>query len=189
MQELVSEFNFKMGVYQAELKRAMNYLSANSKVIFLGQAVAFPGTAMTTTLEDIDKNKLIEMPVEEDLQMGVATGMAMHGLVPVSIFPRWNFMLLAVNQIVNHLDKLQELLNVKVPPKVIIRTGIGSLKPLDPGPQHKGDYTTAFKAMCNKIEIVRLDSSDMIFPSYKRALEREDGISTIIVEWSDKYYE
>jgi hypothetical protein len=55
-----------MGIYQAELKRAMNYLSANSKVIFLGQAVAFPGTAMTTTLEDIDKNKLIEMEKVKD---------------------------------------------------------------------------------------------------------------------------
>lgn len=182
-------FNFKMGNYQLELKRAMNYLSANEKVIFLGQAVAFPGTAMTTTLEGIDKSKLIELPVEEDMQMGMSTGMALNGYIPISIFPRWNFMLLAVNQIVNHLDKMNELLQKQNLPKVIIRTGIGSINPMDPGPQHKGDFTDAFKSMCENIEVVRLDSADSIFPTYKKALEREDGVSTIIVEWSDKYNE
>jgi hypothetical protein len=58
---------------------------------------------------------------------------------------------------------------------------------MDPGPQHKGDFTEAFKSMCKNIEVVRLDSADSIFPTYKKALDREDGVSTIIVEWSDKY--
>ena len=181
------ECSFKMGIYQTELKRAMHYLAANEKVIFLGQAVAFPGTAMTTTLEDIEKSKLIELPVEEDMQMGISTGLALNGFIPVSIFPRWNFMLLAVNQIVNHLDKLSELLQKQNPPKVIIRTGIGSINPMDPGPQHKGDFTDPFRLMCANIEVVRLDSAELIFPSYKKALDRDDGVSTIIVEWSDKY--
>ena len=42
-----------MGGYQYELKRAMTYLAMNEKVVFLGQAVEFPGTAMSTTLEEI----------------------------------------------------------------------------------------------------------------------------------------
>ena len=178
-----------MGGYQLELKRAMSYLAMNEKVVFLGQAVEFPGTAMSTTLEGIDKEKLIELPVEEDLQMGIATGMALSGMIPVSIFPRWNFMLLAVNQIVNHLDKLPELLTVNSGPKVIIRTGIGSINPLNPGPQHIGDFTEAFKNLCQNIDVIRLDSKEIIFPSYKRALERDDGVSTLLIEWSDKYYE
>jgi pyruvate/2-oxoglutarate/acetoin dehydrogenase E1 component len=178
-----------MGGYQYELKRAMTYLAMNEKVVFLGQAVEFPGTAMSTTLEEIEKEKLIELPVEEDLQMGIATGMALSGMIPVSIFPRWNFMLLAVNQIVNHLDKLPELLTTDSCPKVIIRTGIGSINPLNPGPQHRGDFTEAFKALCQNIEIIRLDSKEMIFPAYKRALERDDGVSTLLIEWSDKYNE
>ena len=167
----------------------MSYLAMNEKVVFLGQAVEFPGTAMSTTLEGIDKEKLIELPVEEDLQMGIATGMALSGMIPVSIFPRWNFMLLAVNQIVNHLDKLPELLTVNSGPKVIIRTGIGSINPLNPGPQHIGDFTEAFKNLCQNIDVIRLDSKEIIFPSYKRALERDDGVSTLLIEWSDKYYE
>jgi hypothetical protein len=90
---------------------------------------------------------------------------------------------------VNHLDKLKEISRLKVPPKVLIRTGTGSVKPLHPGPQHTGDFTDAFKLMCPNINIVRLDSHEQIVPEYRLALERDDGISTMLVEWGDKYAE
>jgi pyruvate/2-oxoglutarate/acetoin dehydrogenase E1 component len=167
----------------------MNYLAADSRTVFIGQAVAVQGTAMRNTLENIESSKLIELPVEEDFQMGLSIGMALRGKIPVCIFPRWNFLLLATNQIVNHLDKLKELTQETSPAKVIIRTGIGSEKPLHPGPQHTGDFTDAFRLMCRNINVVRLDNKEDVFEAYKVALERDDGISTILVEWSDKYGE
>jgi len=176
-----------MGKYFDELNRSMEYLGAFDNTRFIGQSVAVAGTAMRNTLLTLDQSKLIELPVEEDFQMGLAVGMALTGLVPISIFPRWNFLLLATNQIVNHLDKLKELTQIDNPGKVIIRTGIGSINPLHPGPQHTGDFTDAFKLMCPHINVVRLDSSDMIFPEYKKAYDRTDGVSSILVEWSDKY--
>lgn len=176
-----------MTTYVEELTKAMNLLAEDTRTVFLGQAVAVPGTAMRGTLEAINPEKLIELPVEEDFQMGLAIGMSLRGKVPVSIFPRWNFLLLATNQIVNHLDKLKELLPNSTPPKVIIRTGIGSEFPLHPGPQHTGDFTEAFKLMCKHINVVRLDRKEDIVPAYKKALERDDGVSSLLVEWSDKY--
>ena len=119
--------------------------------------------------------------------MGLSIGMALNGMVPISIFPRWNFLLLATNQIVNHLDKLQDLTQNETPGKVIIRSGIGSEYPLHPGPQHTGDFTAAFKLMCQKINVVRLDTADSIFEEYQKAYERTDGISSLLIEWSDKY--
>jgi len=119
----------------------------------------------------------------------MANGMALAGFIPVSIFPRWNFMLLAVNQIVNHLDKMGELSRLNPAPKVIIRTGIGSEYPLHPGSQHTGDFTEAFRLMCPNINIVRLDNAEMIIPEYDKALKRDDGVSTILIEWGDKYAE
>ena len=107
--------------------------------------------------------------------------------MPISIFPRWNFLILATNQIVNHLDKLKEITQVNNPGKVIIRTGIGSEHPLYPGPQHTGDFTEAFQLMCPHINVVRLDDSSSIFNEYKLAYERDYGISTILIEWGDKY--
>ena len=170
-----------------ELTRSMEYLGKFDITIFIGQSVEVAGTAMRNTLLNIDDNKLVEMPVDEDFQMGLATGMALTGLIPISIFPRWNFLLLATNQIVNHLDKLKEITQNKNPGKVIIRTGIGSVIPLHPGPQHTGDFTEAFKLMCPNLNIVRLDKTSMIFDEYQKAYERSDGISSLLIEWSDKY--
>jgi len=175
--------------YQEELCRAMNYLAQDERVIFMGQAVAVKGTAMTTTLQDIPHNKLLELPVAEEMQMGMSIGMALNGYVPVSIYPRWNFLLLAVNQVVNHLDKLKRISCGGYQPKVIIRTGIGSERPLNPQCQHLGDFTEAFRLMCENIEVIRLDEPEDIFPAYKKALERTDGKSTILVEWGDFYNE
>ena len=171
--------------YFDELKRSMDFLAKDSRVLFLGQAVACPGTAMSHTLKDVPKDKLLELPVCEELQMGMTNGLAVAGLVPVSIFPRWNFLLLAANQVVNHLDKLKTISNGGYAPKAIIRTSIGSERPLHPQQQHVGDFTEAFRLMCTNIEVIRLDEPGQIFPAYRKALEREDGKSTILVEHGD----
>ena len=74
-------------------------------------------------------------------------------------------------------------------PKVIIRTSIGSQRPLHPQHQHVGDYTDSLKGMLTNVEIIRLDEPDQIVPSYEKALNREDGKSTIVVEYGDYYNE
>ena len=167
----------------------MNYLAKNERTIFLGQAVKVPGTSMSNTFKEINPNKLIELPVAEEMQMGITNGFAINGLIPVSVFPRWNFLLLAINQLINHLDKIKLISNDGYKTKVIIRTGIGSEKPLHPQYQHVGDFTDAVKKMCTNIEIIRLNEVKDIFPSYKKALEREDGKSTIVVEYGGYYNE
>ena len=173
--------------YFDELKRSMEMLAEHSDTLFLGQAVDCAGTAMSNTLKDVAGDKKLELPVCEDLQMGITNGLALAGKIPVSIFPRWNFLLLGTNQIVNHLDKFPIISNFKT--RAIIRTGIGSVRPLHPHHQHTGDFTEAFNSMCNHIEVMRLDEPEDIFPAYTKALTREDGKSTILVEWGDYYSE
>ena len=97
--------------YFDELKKAMNLVAQNKNTIIIGQAVAYQGTAMTNTLSDVPKEKLLEFPVSEDMQMGVSIGMALDGKIPISIFPRWNFLLLAVNQMIIHLEKINQISN------------------------------------------------------------------------------
>jgi hypothetical protein len=43
--------------------------------------------------------------------------------------------------------------------------------------------------MCPNIDIIRLEEPEDIFPAYKKALERKDGKSTILVEYGDHYNE
>ena len=73
--------------------------------------------------------------------------------------------------------------------KSILRTSIGSQRPLHPQYQHVGDFTNAVKKMCSTIEIIKLNNAKDIYPSYKKALERKDNISTILVEFGDYYNE
>lgn len=175
--------------YFDELKRSMEFLARDPRTIFIGQAVAVAGTGMSNTLKDIDARRLIELPVAEEMQMGMTTGMALAGLVPVSIFPRWNFLLCGLSQLVNHLDKLDAMSGGAYRAKAIVRTSIGAQRPLHPQHQHVGDYTEALRLMCTTIEVIRLDEPDAIFPAYERALLRDDGRSTLIVEYGDYYSE
>jgi len=167
----------------------MEYLAQDERVMFLGQAVEVPGTAMSNTLKNVAREKLLEMPVAEEMQMGITTGLALAGHVPVSIYPRWNFLLLAVNQLVNHLDKIPLMSQNGYQPRVIIRTGIGSERPLHPQHQHVGDFTEAFRLMCPHMEVIRLEEPEDIFPAYEKALTRNDGKNTILVEYGDFYGE
>ena len=184
----VREFNFKM-TYFEELKKSMDYLSNKRDTIFIGQAVEYAGTAMTNTLVDVQSEKLMEFPVCEEFQMGTSIGMAMNGFVPISIYPRWNFLVLSLNQILNHLDKIIDISNGGYSPKVIIRTSVGSERPLHPQDQHVGDFSDAFRLMLKNIEVIQLKEPEDIYSSYKRAYEREDGKSTILVEYGDFYNE
>ena len=184
-QELGCSFN--MGKYFDELKKSMEYLGNQSNTFFLGQAVEFKGTSMTDTLKGVSEDKLLEMPVDKEMQLGIANGLAIAGTVPISIYPRWNFLLLATNQLVNHLDRFPIFSHGEYSPKVIIRTGIGSQIPLHPQAQHVGDFTDGFRLILKNIEIIRLEEPEDVFPAYHKAYHRTDGKSTIIVEYGDYY--
>ena len=175
--------------YSQELTKSMDYLAKDQRTIFIGQAVSYPGTSMTNTLKNIPSKKLYELPVAEEMQMGITTGLALNDIIPISIYPRWNFLLLAINQLINHLDKVKIMSNGKFNTKAIIRTGIGSKRPLHPQHQHIGDFTDAVQKMCTTIEIIKLKKPENIFAAYKKALNRKDGKSTILVEYGDFYNE
>lgn len=175
--------------YLDEIKKSMALLAAHPKTLFIGQSVAYPGNAIYTSLKDIDQKKKIEMPVFEDTQMGMSIGLAFEGYIPVSIFPRFNFLILALNQLINHLDKIPDISEGKIRPQVIIKTMVGSVRPLDPGIQHKSNFVKAFREMTDNIIIEDLTEPEMIYPAYKRALERTDGKATILVEYGDYYVE
>ena len=89
----------------------------------------------------------------------------------------------------NLLDKINIMSNNGFKVKTIIRTGIGSRRPLHPQHQHIGDFTEDVKKMCTTIDVIKLTQPDQIYPAYKKALNRADGRSTILVEFGDYYNE
>jgi pyruvate/2-oxoglutarate/acetoin dehydrogenase E1 component len=168
--------------YHDELCEAMKLLAAQEASIFVGQGM-FGGTSMFSTLEGVPMDKRLEFPVAEDFQMGFCLGLSLKGLLPISVYPRWNFLLLAANQLVNHLDRYPLLSDYR--PKVIIRTAIPSTVPFNPGPQHDDDFTQAFRSMLRTVDVVRLRSAGMIVDAYEEALKADH--STLLVEYTDQY--
>ena len=171
--------------YIDELKKAMSLLADHPKTFFIGQAVEYEGTGLYDTLTHIPSAKKMELPVAEYFQCGLANGMALQGMIPISTFPRWNFLLMGVDQIVNHLDKFVEMSNGLSTPKVIIRVAVGSERPIDPQCQHKGNFSEAMRLMVRNTEVIELIEPKDIVPAYEKALNRVDGKSTILVEFGD----
>lgn len=151
---------------------------SNDGYTFCGQAVTFAGTAMYETLRDVPQEQRLEFPVAENFQAGFCTGIALAGGKVCSIYPRINFMLEAIPQLVQHLDKIPLFSDYR--PKIIIRTAIATPIPLDAGVQHLGDYTYAISKMLSTVKIIKLREIDRIIPEYQAAMERE--LSTILVE-------
>lgn len=170
--------------YLTQLSRAMLMLAEQRSTVFMGQAVAFPGTGMTQTFAGVPRGQLLELPVVEEMQLGMAEGIALGGFLPVCVYPRFNFIMRAMDQLVNHLDKLPEYGN-GYRPKVIVRTAVASPKPMDPGPQHLGDFTTAMKLMLRNVHVERLDRTGQVLPAYQAALEREG--SSLLIEVTERY--
>jgi len=152
-------------------------LAEDERVVFVGQRVRYDGAAIFDSLKGVPMEKRIEMPVIEDFQMGFCTGLALTGKIPVCIFPRMDFMLLCMNQLVNHLDKLPLF---GWHPKVIVRTTVGGKKPLDAGPQHTQNHTEAFRNMLTSIDVFETTHANTVPMVYDMAMQRDH--SCLIVE-------
>ena len=173
--------------YKDELIRSMEWLANKEDTIFLGQACKVSGHAISSTLEKVPDEKRVELPVFEETQLGISTGMALEGFVPITVYPRFDFFILACNQLINHLDKMRDMSKGEMTPRVIIRVAVGSKNPIDAGPQHTQDHTEAFRKMLTDINVVRLEEPEEIFPAFKEAYEREDSRSTLIIEYGEYY--
>jgi pyruvate/2-oxoglutarate/acetoin dehydrogenase E1 component len=170
--------------YKDALSNSMKVLGEKDDVIFIGQQIVYAGNPMSTTLGDVPKEKMVELPVMEETQMGMSLGMAMAGKTVVTFYPRWDFIICATNQLINHIDKYELMTGKKA--NILIRLGKGSDKPLDPGHQHKGNYFEEFKSMCKNIQFHNLKDWKDIETAYINAYK--NGGVHCLIEYPELYY-
>jgi len=173
--------------YFDELKRTMEWIAKQPKTLFVGQTVAGPGTFMYQTLRDLPDGKALEMPINESFQMQFTIGLALSGYIPISVYPRQNFLLIATADMVNMFDKIPAISRNKLVPKILIRVASGPDSPVHPGHQHVGNYADAFRKMFTWIDVVELEEPEDIFPAYQHALERDDNRATLLIEHGNYY--
>ena len=95
--------------FKTAVNEAMLMLAQDERSIFIGQSVRYDGAAIYHSLDGVPMERRMEFPVCENLQLGYCTGLSIAGRLPICLFPRFDFMLLAMDSLVNHLDKLPML--------------------------------------------------------------------------------
>ena len=103
-------------------------MSRDPSVIVFGIGVDdFKGTYGTTRglLEKFGHERVFDTPLSEDAMTGMAIGMALAGLRPIHVHIRMDFLLLAMNQLVNIAAKARYMYGGQVSVPIIVRSEIG----------------------------------------------------------------
>jgi pyruvate/2-oxoglutarate/acetoin dehydrogenase E1 component len=126
------------------------------------------------------------MPVSENLMIGFALGLSLKEFKPVVFIERMDFILNALDAIVNHLDKIKEKSNNEFQPAVLIRCIVGNKnKPLYTGITHTQDYSEALKKMVS-FSVLQIKKPEEVKSHYETAINNlKNNVSTILVEYKD----
>ena len=178
-------------LYKDYLHNEMIEISKFDDTIIIGQWVGkdVGGTYMWSTFVDLDHNKLFEMPVNESFQMQFGTGIALTGKFCCNVFPRQNFLLHGLGDLVNLSDKVRHLSLNEDKMRMAIRVGMGTTKPIFPGIQHALCAEDHIEKMLINTEVIRLTNKTKIVDEYLKSYYRTDGKITMLVEYGDMYNE
>ena len=167
--------------YKDELAKANNKLAQNPKVRFIGYGLK-KGRALGT-LKEVADSQIIEMPVAENLMMGFAIGLSLKGYLPVVFIERMDFLMNAMDAMVNHLDKIAKISHGEFHPKVIIRCIVGNTKkPLYTGATHIQDLTDGIRKMVS-FPVWNMKDEGDIEVFYDLASKTFDSV--MLVEYKD----
>lgn len=102
-------------------------LASDSRVFLIGQGVWSPwyaGTSLKDLEKEFGRNRVIDSPVSENAVTGAAIGAALAGMRPIVFHPRMDFMLLAMDPIVNQAANWSYMFAGQVAVPVVIRAAI-----------------------------------------------------------------
>ena len=103
-------------------------LERDERVFLMGEDIgAYAGAYVVTKgfFEEYGPERIRDTPISESGVVGAAVGAAMGGMRPVVEIMTINFMLLAMDQVVNHAAKLRYMSNGQITVPLVIRTVTG----------------------------------------------------------------
>src|SRR3989449_2414132 len=100
-------------------------LLSDENVFLIGEEIGiFEGSYKITAglLKEFGPKRVVDAPIAENGFVGMATGAAMLGLRPVVEIMTINFIILAMDEIVNHAAKIYAMFGGQCPIPLVIRT-------------------------------------------------------------------
>lgn len=111
--------------YGSAIREGFAYLLTNYPEVFvIGQGLWSPwyvGNSMTDLDKEFGINRIIDTPVSESACTGAAVGAAIAGMKPVVVHPRMDFMLYAMDSIVNEAAKWSSMMGGQATAGVTVR--------------------------------------------------------------------
>ncbi len=112
-------------------------MSRDERVILFGLGVGDPMAIQGTTrglAERYGPDRVFDTPLSEDAMTGVAVGASLGGLRPIHVHIRMDFLMLAMNQLINVAAKSRYMCGGQVHVPMVVRSMIG--KSWGQGAQH-----------------------------------------------------
>jgi pyruvate dehydrogenase E1 component beta subunit len=129
-------------------------LARDPNVLLMGEEIGkFEGSYKVTAglLAKYGPKRVVDTPIAEMGFIGLAAGAAMLGLRPVVEIMTINFILMAVDQVVNHASKIHYMFGGQARVPMVIRTPSGGIGQL--GATHSQSFENWF-AYCPGIKVV-----------------------------------
>ena len=115
--------------YAAAIREATDQsMEKDSSVFVIGEGVPAPPYTFGTTkglLEKYGKMRVLDMPLSENGITGVCIGAALKGMRPLMVHQRVDFLLLAMDQLVNNAAKWHYMFGGQTNVPMVIRAVIG----------------------------------------------------------------
>ena len=132
--------------YREALDQSMRQaLASNPKAFIMGQGVDDVKGTFGTTLnlhKEFGSNRIFDLPLAEEGMTGIAIGTALNGLYPIQTHIRADFVLLAMNQIINLAAKYRYMFGGKFQVPMLIRMVVG--RSWGQGAQHSQSFQSLF---------------------------------------------
>lgn len=132
----------------------MQAMEADERVFAYGQGINDPSGFFGSTIgvqEKFGEARCFDVPLSEESLIGMGVGAAILGRRPIYVALRIDFLLLAMNQIVNHAAKWSSMCGGQATVPLTIRAIIG--KDWGQGSQHSGAFHSLF-AHIPELEVV-----------------------------------
>ena len=120
MAELIIREAIRKGLQEA--------LEADDRVFLMGEDIGvYQGSYAVTRgfFEEFGPERIRDCPIAESVIIGSATGAAMAGMRPIVEMMTINFMLLGIDQVVNHAAKMSYMSNGQIKVPLVIRAVTG----------------------------------------------------------------
>jgi pyruvate/2-oxoglutarate/acetoin dehydrogenase E1 component len=155
-----------MITYRDAVAHAMHdILDSNANSVVIGQSVSDDVGVLGTTLglTESHPKQVIETPIMEEGVTGICLGMAINGVYPINTHIRVDFLLVAMNQIVNMIAKYRYTYGGSFEVPMLIRAIIG--RSWGQGPQHSQSLQSIF-AQIPGLTVVMPSSAQSVYSSY-----------------------